>query len=90
MFSVGQTVYQRNGKHSGKVLECDGRTVYLMQENGVEIEFRDDELTAVPLRLGMLSKNERGYALAEGRLGRPAKRQWMPIDIIFGARAPSA
>lgn len=48
MFSVGQTVYQRNGKHSGKVLECDGRTVYLLQENGVEIEFRDDELTAVP------------------------------------------
>ncbi len=28
---------------------------------------------AAPLRLGMLSKNERGYALAEGWLGRPAK-----------------
>jgi inorganic triphosphatase YgiF len=30
---------------------------------------------AAPLRLGTLSKNERGYALAEGRLGRPAKAE---------------
>jgi hypothetical protein len=29
-------------------LECDGDTVYLVQENGVEIEFRSDELTATP------------------------------------------
>jgi hypothetical protein len=48
MFSVGQTVYQKNGKHSGTVLECDGDTVYLMQANGVEIELRASELTATP------------------------------------------
>jgi hypothetical protein len=48
MFSVGQIVYQRTGRHRGKVLECDGDTVYLVQENGVEIEFRSDELTATP------------------------------------------
>lgn len=48
MFSVGQMVYQRTGKHSGKVLECDGDTVYLIQANGVEIEFRTNELTATP------------------------------------------
>jgi inorganic triphosphatase YgiF len=35
---------------------------------------------AVPLRLGMLSKNERGYALAEGRLGRPAKAESLRLD----------
>jgi triphosphatase len=35
---------------------------------------------AVPLRLGMLSKNERGYALAEGRLGRPAKADMLRLD----------
>jgi hypothetical protein len=46
MFSLGQTVYQRTGKHSGKVLECVGDTVYLVQSNGVEIDFRSDELTA--------------------------------------------
>jgi hypothetical protein len=46
MFSVGQTVYHRTGKHSGTVLECDGDTVYLVQANGVEIDFRTNELTA--------------------------------------------
>jgi len=48
MFSVGQIVYHRTGKHSGKVLECDGNTVYLVQANGVEIEFQIGELTATP------------------------------------------
>jgi inorganic triphosphatase YgiF len=35
---------------------------------------------AVPLRLGTISKNERGYALAEGRLGRPAKGDAPHLD----------
>ena len=48
MFSVGQTVYHRTGRHSGTVLECDGDTVYLVQANGVEIDFRTSELTAAP------------------------------------------
>ena len=48
MFSIGQMVYQRKGTHSGKVLECDGDRVYLMQANGVEIDFRLIELTATP------------------------------------------
>jgi hypothetical protein len=49
MFSVGQMVYHKAGKHSGKVLECDGDTVYLLQANGAEIDFRSEELTATPL-----------------------------------------
>jgi hypothetical protein len=48
MFSVGQMVYHRSGKHSGNVLECDGDTVYLVQANGVELDFRSAELTATP------------------------------------------
>jgi hypothetical protein len=47
-FAVGQIVYHKAGKHSGKVLECDGDTVYLMQPNGVEIDFHRKELTATP------------------------------------------
>ena len=35
---------------------------------------------AAPLRLGMRSKNERGYALAEGRLDRPAKADALQLD----------
>jgi hypothetical protein len=48
MFSPGQTVYHRTRKHSGKVQECDGNTVYLVQDNGVEIEFPASDLTATP------------------------------------------
>jgi hypothetical protein len=48
MFSIGQMVYHRTGKHSGKVLECDRDTVYFVQANGAEMEFRTDELTATP------------------------------------------
>ncbi|MDB5402259.1 MAG: hypothetical protein JWQ55_4277 [Rhodopila sp.] len=48
MFSVGQTVYHKTRKHSGKVLECDGDTVYFVQANGVELDFQASELTATP------------------------------------------
>ena len=48
MFSVGQTVYHKAGKHQGKVVECDGDTVYLTTANGVEMDFRQHELTATP------------------------------------------
>lgn len=48
MFSVGQTVYHKSGKHQGTVIECDGDTVYLTASNGVEMDFRQHELTATP------------------------------------------
>jgi hypothetical protein len=48
MFSVGQMVYHKGGKHSGKVVECDGDTVYLTLANGVEMDFPQNELTATP------------------------------------------
>ena len=35
---------------------------------------------AVPLRLGVLSKSERGYALAENRLGRSARAEPVALD----------
>jgi inorganic triphosphatase YgiF len=35
--------------------------------------------SAAPLRLGTLSKSERGHALAEGRLGRAAKSDPIPL-----------
>jgi hypothetical protein len=48
MFSVGQMVYHKSGKHRGKVLECDGDTVYIVHTNGVELDFQSSELTATP------------------------------------------
>lgn len=48
MFPVGQMVYHKTGKHSGTVLEVDGDTVYIVQANGVEIDFRSTELTLTP------------------------------------------
>ena len=47
MFSVGQRVWHRDGKRSGKVLECGGGRVYIEQDNGSELDFPQDELTAV-------------------------------------------
>jgi hypothetical protein len=49
MFSVGQLVYHKSGRHSGKVVECDGDTIYLALSNGVEMNFQRNELTATPL-----------------------------------------
>jgi len=46
MFSVGQRVWHRDGKRSGKVLECGGGRVYIEQDNGSVLDFPQDELTA--------------------------------------------
>ncbi len=48
MFRVGQRVWQRDGKRSGKVLEVDGDRVYIEQENGAELDLRAADLTATP------------------------------------------
>lgn len=48
MFSVGQRVWHRDGKRSGKVLECDGGRVFIEQDNGAELDFPETELTAAP------------------------------------------
>jgi hypothetical protein len=48
MFSVGQKVWHRNGQRSGTVLECDGNLVFIVQDNGVEVEFLASDLTATP------------------------------------------
>lgn len=38
--------------------------------------------TAAPLRLGVLSKSERGYALAEGKLGRASKAEPIRLEPL--------
>lgn len=48
MFSVGQTVWHRDGKRSGRVLECDGGRVFIEQDNGAELDFPESELTVTP------------------------------------------
>lgn len=48
MFSVGQRVWHRDGKRSGKVLECEGGRVFIEQDNGAELDFPMSELTAAP------------------------------------------
>jgi hypothetical protein len=48
MFSEGQRVWHRDGKHSGTVLECEGGRVFIAQDNGVESDFRASDLTATP------------------------------------------
>jgi len=48
MFSVGQRVWHRDGRRSGKVLECEGDRVFIEQDNGAELDFRAADLTATP------------------------------------------
>jgi len=46
MFSIGQRVWHRDGKRSGKVLEFAGGRVYIEQDNGAELDFPASDLTA--------------------------------------------
>jgi hypothetical protein len=48
MFSEGQKVWHRNGQRSGTVLECDGDRVFIVQDNGAELDFAASDLTATP------------------------------------------
>ncbi|MGG5822800.1 hypothetical protein [Falsiroseomonas sp. HW251] len=48
MFRVGQQVWHRDGRRSGKVVEVDGERVYIEQENGAELDFRAGDLSATP------------------------------------------
>ena len=48
MFSVGQRVWHRDGKRSGKVLQVEGDLVFIEQDNGAELDFRARDLTATP------------------------------------------
>ena len=48
MFSEGQKVWHRANHRSGTVLEVDGRRVYIVQDNGVELDFAASDLTATP------------------------------------------
>lgn len=54
MFSVGQRVWHRDGRRSGKVLECDRDRVYIEQDNGAELDFPASELTATPPEAGQV------------------------------------
>ena len=42
--SIGDRVSDLAGSHAGKVVDIDGTTGYVMQENGVELEFPLDRL----------------------------------------------
>ncbi|MFL5284830.1 MAG: hypothetical protein ACJ8AW_28615 [Rhodopila sp.] len=48
MFSAGQRVWHRDGQRSGTVLECDQDRVFIVQDNGAEVDFRANDLTATP------------------------------------------
>jgi len=48
MFRPGEMVYHTGSTRSGTVVECDGDTVYIMQPNGVELDFPASELTGTP------------------------------------------
>jgi len=48
MFAQGQKVWHRRTKRSGTVIECDASRVYIVQDNGAELDFDAADLTATP------------------------------------------
>jgi hypothetical protein len=83
MFSVGQRVWHRDGKRSGKVLECDGGRVYLEQDNGAELDFPESELAATPPAAGQSShtRSEDGSAAPKQAGYFMANRNLVAADI---------
>jgi inorganic triphosphatase YgiF len=55
---------------------------------GAVFSLATDIAAATPLRLGVLSKIERGYALADGKLAQPAKAE--PVHLTVPASAGEA
>ncbi len=48
MFKPGQKLWHRTRPHSGTVQESDANHTYLVQDNGVELDFPTRDLTATP------------------------------------------
>ena len=69
MFAQGQKVWHRRTARSGTVIECDGNRVYIVQDNGVELDFDAAELT-VTMPEGASAASPR--PLARGQIAAPA------------------
>jgi hypothetical protein len=81
MFSVGQRVWHRDGRRSGKVLECDGDRVFIEQENGAELDFRASDLTVTP----PLGAKVSGVKLKDARLATRSAAYAMPSRTLTSA-----
>ena len=78
MFSVGQRVWHRDGQRSGTVLECDGDRVFIVQDNGAELDFRASDLTATPPPGAKTS----GAKLKDGREATKLAAYMMPSRTL--------
>jgi hypothetical protein len=73
MFSVGQRVWHRDGRRSGKVLDVEGDRISIEQDNGAELDFPAKELTASPpAGAKMPGARPRDSGAVGGPLGGPA------------------
>jgi len=55
--SIGDRVVDVSGAHEGKLIDIDGATAYVMQPNGVEIEFPLDKLKPYEEAEGQASRS---------------------------------
>ena len=89
MFSVGQVVWHRDGKRSGRVLESDGGRVYIEQDNGAELDFPEGELTATPPSDGQGSPARQGGGRsAAGPAPQPSANALAPRILIAADITP--
>ena len=85
MFSVGQKVWHRDGKRSGRVLESDAGRVYIEQDNGAELDFPEGELTATPPSGGQEQPARPGDG---GPASKPAANALAPRILIAADITP--
>jgi len=81
MFSVGQRVWHRDGRRSGRVLECDGDRVFIAQDNGAEVDFRASDLTSTP----PVGINASGARLDDKRQAARSVAYMMPSRTLTSA-----
>lgn len=81
--SVGDHVSDLNGSHDGKLVDIDGTTGYVMQKNGVEVEF---PLARLKPYEAPAAKEERTLSgPLRDRLLDPAERRLLtsvPADVL--------
>lgn len=47
-FSIGQRVWRRGGQTGGIIVACEDGRVYIEQDNGVEVDYAEADVTAQP------------------------------------------
>jgi len=86
MFPKGTVVYHLGTRRSGRVVETDGDTVYIEQDNGAELDFPAADLTT--RRPDSMRPAEAGPATAGPVAPGPARQDLPPRSLTAADMTP--